>query len=106
EERRRVESLLARSRLDLNVRLGSVDLPASTIVGFEEGDTIVLGTRLGRPLEVLVGGRPRFRGLPGTVGGRLALRVTDVIEDEAPTVLPPSSVPLANAERPHIEFTR
>jgi flagellar motor switch protein FliM len=106
EERRTMEALIARSRIELDVRLGSVDLPASTIVDMDEGDTIVLGRRLGKPLEVLIGGRPRFLGTAGVTGNRLALRVTEVLEDDDFPELPPTRAVPGEPERPRFEFTR
>jgi flagellar motor switch protein FliM len=106
EERRQMETLLARSSIGLNVRLGAVDLPASTIVDMQEGDTIVLGARLGRPLDVIVGERARFRGVAGVVGNRLAVRVTEVVEEERDDPLPPSTVSYRESSRPRLEFTR
>ena len=110
EEREVMQALIARSELDLRVELGGADLPMSTLVELQEGDTIVLDQRVGRPMELIVDDRARFQGLPGTSGRHLALRVTDVVEQGyevgAPAVtglrLPPEELELleqAAAER-------
>lgn len=83
EERRTMEHLLGRSRLDVSVRLGGVDLPARSIIEIQEGDTFVLDTRLGRPLDVLVGEHVRFRGLPGVSGNHVGIQVAEVVSEEA-----------------------
>jgi flagellar motor switch protein FliM len=82
EERHTMEHLIGRSRLDVSVRLGGVDLPARSIVGIAEGDTFVLDARLGRPLEVLVGEHVRFLGLPGVVGNHVGVQVSEVVQEE------------------------
>lgn len=81
-ERAMMGSLIGRTSLDLAVQLGGVDLPARTIVDMREGDTFVLDTRLGRPLDILIGERTRFHGLPGMVGNRVSLEVSDVVQEE------------------------
>lgn len=84
EERRAMETLIGRSGLDLSVRLGSVELPARAIVEMREGDTFVLTSRVGRPLDVQVSERTRFRGLPGMVGNRLGLQISDIVNEAPP----------------------
>jgi flagellar motor switch protein FliM len=80
-QREQMQSLLGRSSLELSVRLGGVAVPARTIVEMQEGDTFVLETLVGRPLDVVIGERPRFRGLPGTVRNHLALQIAEVVEE-------------------------
>jgi flagellar motor switch protein FliM len=82
EERDLMQALIARSELELQVELGSVELPTSSMLDLQEGDTIVLDHRVGRPLDVIVDGRPRFRGMPGLSGKYLGLRVTETVEQE------------------------
>ncbi len=81
EERQNMERLIDRSRVDLAVHLGGVDLPARTIAGLQEGDTFVLDARLGRPLDVVIGERTRFRALPGVLGSHMGIQIADVVED-------------------------
>jgi hypothetical protein len=82
EEREVMEALIARSELDMRVELGGMDLPASELMQLQEGDTIVLDQRVGRPLQLIVDDLARFEGLPGMSGKHLALRVTDVVEPD------------------------
>ncbi|MEX2446398.1 MAG: flagellar motor switch protein FliM [Dehalococcoidia bacterium] len=84
EDRHRMAALIGRSTVDLQVRLGGVDVPARTIVDMREGDTFVLEDRVGRPLDVQIGDRTRFRGLPGVLGSHLALQIAEVVEEQAP----------------------
>ncbi|MPZ98553.1 MAG: flagellar motor switch protein FliM [Dehalococcoidia bacterium] len=95
EERRLMQSLIGRSALDVGVELGGVDLPVNTIAEMREGDTLVLDTRLGRSLDIRIGDRARFRGVPGMLGTRLAVQVTEVVE---PDVLP-ETAPISMLDR-------
>ena len=100
--RRAVRALLNKAPLDVSVEIGNVDLPARSLVELKEGDTLLLDTRVDRPLTLLVGGHRRFMCRPGMVGNRVAVRVSDAIplpqfeadeEEElaapAGTVIPP-----------------
>jgi flagellar motor switch protein FliM len=106
EERAVMQTLISRSELELQVELGSVELPTSAMLELEVGDTIVLDRRVGRPLELIVDERPRFLGLPGLSGNHVALRITEVVEQDyefdAPPVsglrLPPEDVDLSEPE--------
>ncbi|MEX2032213.1 MAG: flagellar motor switch protein FliM, partial [Dehalococcoidia bacterium] len=81
EERESVERLINRSRVEMCVILGGVDLPARTIAGLQEGDTFVLDARLGRPVDVMIGDHARFRALPGVMGSHVGIQIADVLED-------------------------
>ena len=88
-----MEALVGRAKLDVRATLGSTTLPASTITQMQEGDTIVLDARLGKPLSLLVGSNTRFVGLPGMVGNRMAIQITDVVEPDPLPALPSSWQP-------------
>jgi len=87
DERDSMERLIERSRIEMAVRLGTVDLPARVVAGLQEGDTFVLDARLGRPLDVVIGDRTRFKALPGTLGSHMGIQIADVVEDNL--TLPP-----------------
>lgn len=80
EGREAKERLISHTRIDLAVRLGSAELPAGTIAELREGDTLVLDTRIGRSLDIMIGAHPRFRGLPGVVAGHLGIQITAVLD--------------------------
>ena len=82
EERSQMQALIARSELEVQVELGAVDLPASSLIDLQIGDTIVLDQRVGHSLDLKVDGRARFRGLPGTSGRYLGFRVTEFVDQE------------------------
>jgi flagellar motor switch protein FliM len=90
EERQLMEALLGRAALDMHVMLGDTDLPTSTVIDMQEGDTIVLNSRPGRPLDISIGEHARFRGFPGVMGNRMAVQITDVVEPDPLPAAPTS----------------
>lgn len=103
DERRAMEMLIGRSRVDLAVILGGVDLPARTIAGLQEGDTFVLDARLGRPLEVVIGERTRFLALPGVIGSHMGIQIADVVDEQEGPLRPAPRVLDASEFAPDAE---
>ncbi|MGE3961782.1 MAG: flagellar motor switch protein FliM [Dehalococcoidia bacterium] len=93
EERQAMEALIGRSRIDLSVVLGGVDLPTRVVAGLQEGDTFILDARLGRPLDVVIGERARFLALPGVVGSHMGIQIADVVEERTIELTRPASAP-------------
>jgi flagellar motor switch protein FliM len=56
----------------------------SDIVDLRPGDVLPLDHRVDAPLEVSVGGVPRFAARPGRRGKRLACVITSFAEKEIP----------------------
>ncbi len=79
QTRRRVKATLLGAPLELSVELGSVELPAREVLKLTAGDTLVLDAPVDRPLDAVIDSVMRFRCRPGTLGNRLAARVTEVI---------------------------
>jgi flagellar motor switch protein FliM len=64
----------------VRVILGMADLTIGELVGLKLGDVIPLDTPVRQQLTVRVAERTRFRGQPGTVGNRIAIQISDVVE--------------------------
>ena len=82
-DRRRVQRLIGDAPLELRALLGRAEVPVGELVEMEEGDTIVLESRVGVPLDVEIGGYARFTGVPGTEGTRTVLQLREVIDPPA-----------------------
>jgi flagellar motor switch protein FliM len=80
QTRRVMRALLGSAPLELVVELGATEMPARSITELREGDTLVLDARVDRALSLLAGGHERFLCRPGMLGNRLAVRVSDVID--------------------------
>lgn len=75
---------LVQAPVTVSAELGHAELRLGEFLSLERGDVIRLDRLASDELTVKVGGRPTFRAVPGTAGGRLALRVTGVsVEEEA-----------------------
>src|SRR5579859_1600127 len=87
EERRSDETarLQAAERLQevplpVRVILGMTELTIGELVGLQLGDVIPLDTPVHQHLTVRVAERTHFRCQPGTLGNRLAIQISDVVE--------------------------
>ena len=63
------------SFLQIQIILANVDL--QDIINLEIGDIIQLDRDATIPLDVLVEGVPKFKGIPGLVKGNRAIRITE-----------------------------
>ena len=59
------------------VRLGDADISVKDLMQLEPGDIIQLNNDATMPLEVLVEGMPKFRGVPGLLKGSRAIKITE-----------------------------
>lgn len=61
--------------VDLGIELGAVSVALSELGKLKEGDVLLLNRTIDEPLDILVGGRPKFLARPGTIGNKLAVQV-------------------------------
>jgi flagellar motor switch protein FliM len=62
---------------NLLVKLGEADITVDDLTNLNVGDIIQLNTDATTPLDVLVEGVPKFRGIPGILKGNRAIKVTE-----------------------------
>lgn len=67
--------------LALVARLGEALVSLDDLLQLQIGDVIPLGTPIDGEIDVLVGGRVRYRGRPGLLRSHNAVRITRVIEE-------------------------
>lgn len=72
-----VRRALGAVQLELAAMLGSGRITVRELLSLGRGDVVVLSKRVGDPLVLRVGGRPRFTGTVGTVGGRYGFRIAE-----------------------------
>ncbi|RKX77219.1 MAG: flagellar motor switch protein FliM [Spirochaetes bacterium] len=73
---------LAGIDIPLVAEVGSLTLPMKDVMTLQPGNVIRLsGTRVGDPMVLKLGNRPKFDCRPGVVGKKLAVQVTRKIED-------------------------
>ena len=69
------------AKVPVSVSLGRAELLFQELLGIEVGDTIKLDSEIREPLRVKVNGRTKFLGHPGIKEGKLAARVTRVLQE-------------------------
>ena len=72
---------LKNAKVPVSVSLGRAELLFRELLSIEVGDTIRLDTEIREPLRIKVNGRSKFLGNPGIKEGKLAARVSKVLED-------------------------
>ncbi|MBX9929468.1 MAG: FliM/FliN family flagellar motor switch protein [Gemmatimonadaceae bacterium] len=83
------EQSLRATGMELTARLPAFRIPLRQLLGLPVGSVLGTGISTDTPLELSVGGQPRYRGAVGRVGGKLAVRLTDV--PAVPTITPTAS---------------
>jgi flagellar motor switch protein FliM len=69
------------AKVPVSMALGRAELLFRDLLTIEVGDTIRLDTEIREPLRIKVNGRTKFRGFPGVKEGKLAARVSQVLEE-------------------------
>lgn len=81
EEVDALQSRLTKARLPISAELGHSQITIHEFLNLGVGDVIKLDKEAGLPLDLRVGDRLKFRGSPGTVKGKMAVQITQVIEE-------------------------
>lgn len=69
--------------VDVQIVLGSAEMPVSQLMTLEKGSTVALDRRIGEPVDVVVNGRRIARGEITVLEGdssRFGIRLTEIID--------------------------
>ena len=77
----RVKEQIMQTTANLVVKLGEANVELQDIMNLEIGDIIQLDRDATIPLDILVEGIPKFKGIPGLVKGNRAIRITESMFD-------------------------
>ncbi|MFY7929077.1 MAG: flagellar motor switch protein FliM [Oligoflexus sp.] len=77
----RVKEQIMQTTANLVVKLGEASIQVRDLLNLEVGDIIQLDTDATMPLNVMVEGVPKFKGIPGLLRGNRAIRVTESMFD-------------------------
>ncbi len=80
QEMQTLERKLRRAAVPINVELGHASITINEFLTLGIGDSLRLNTKVEDELPVIVGKRKKFMCRPGTVGKRLSVQVTKVID--------------------------
>ncbi|HYX39255.1 MAG: flagellar motor switch protein FliM [Pseudobdellovibrionaceae bacterium] len=73
----RVKEQIMQTTANIVVKLGEANIQVRDLMNLEVGDIIQLDTDATMPLNVMVEGIPKFKGIPGLLRGNRALRITE-----------------------------
>lgn len=73
----RIKEKIMGTSANVIVRLGDADISVKDLMQLEPGDIIQLNNDATMPLDVLVEGVPKFRGVPGLLKGSRAIKITE-----------------------------
>ncbi|MBB5218464.1 MULTISPECIES: flagellar motor switch protein FliM [Treponema] len=73
---------LADVSMKIVAEIGSINVPIKDVLGLRAGDVIRLeNAKVGDPLTLSVGGKPKFYCQPGVVGKKMAVQIINKIEE-------------------------
>ena len=75
----RIKEQIMGTTANLLVKLGGADITVRDLLELEPGDIIQLHSDATLPLDVLVEGLPKFKGIPGLSKGNRAIKITDIL---------------------------
>lgn len=81
EEIENLEKNIRNAPLIMKVELGKSDISIQEFLQLDLGDTIELNSLIDEPLLINVGDKPKFWGQPGIVKNKIAVQVTELIEE-------------------------
>ncbi|MBU8921019.1 MAG: FliM/FliN family flagellar motor switch protein [Bacteroidales bacterium] len=73
-----LKDTLRRVSLGVRVDIGETRIPISKVRNLREGDVVVLDNRVTDPVDIVIEGKRKFKGIPGLVNGKKAVRWTSV----------------------------
>ena len=83
-----IESTVRDAHILVGARLPTFDLPLTVLADLKPGAVLPTGLGPETELELFVAGQRRFRGLPGRLGKKLAVRVVEAVEPEPEDLIP------------------
>ncbi len=73
----RIKEQIMQTTANVLVKLGEADITMRDLMDLQPGDIIQLNTDATMPLDILVEGIPKFKGIPGLLKGNRALKIVD-----------------------------
>ncbi|OEG00411.1 flagellar motor switch protein FliM [Vulcanibacillus modesticaldus] len=83
EDYQYLKNRIQSASLPISVLLGTSNITVSEFLSLSVGDIVQLDNKVGEPLVAIVGNEPKYKVIPGSIKGKLAVQVTDFIEEGA-----------------------
>ena len=81
EEVELLQERLNRASLPIVAELGQSSITIREFLQLAQGDVIALDRPVNQPLPIKVGDRKKYVGTPGTVKGKMAVQITDIVSE-------------------------
>jgi flagellar motor switch protein FliM len=81
EEVDALQSRLTKAKLPVIAELGTTDITIRDFLGLTVGDVISFNNSVDDPLQVKVGEKLKYYGSPGTVKGKMAVQITEIVHE-------------------------
>jgi len=83
ETKRSIENKIEKTPVIIRAMLGRTTVTVADLLELQSGDVLPLDGSVGGELEVMVGELIKFRAVPGVRKNKIALKVTEIIKEEA-----------------------
>lgn len=77
----KLQRRIERSKIDLSVNLGIANITLGGLLELQRGDCIQLDKNIKTPMDIMVGSKVKFAGIPGLSGSKMAVQITSVIKE-------------------------
>ena len=77
----RIKSQLMITSVSLVVNLGNCWVNVKDLMELSKGDVLILDRDADRPLDILIEGIHKFKGVPGIIRGNKAIKITEIVGD-------------------------
>ncbi|MDD2511176.1 MAG: flagellar motor switch protein FliM [Syntrophomonas sp.] len=78
-----IKTKLENTTIPIKVVLGKTVITVRDLLALSVGDAIPLDKSISRELDVVIGNRAKFLGKPGVFANRMAIQITDIVEEES-----------------------
>ncbi|WP_442600938.1 flagellar motor switch protein FliM [Paenibacillus sp. KN14-4R] len=82
EEIDALQTRLTKAELPIIAELGASQITINEFLNLSQGDVIKLDKSVDMPLDLKVGELLKYLGSPGTVKGKMAVQITEIVRDE------------------------
>jgi flagellar motor switch protein FliM len=78
----RIKAQLMNTAVNLSVSMGDCWLSMRELMELNAGDILILEKDSDKPLEILIEGIPKFKGVPGVIRGNKAVKIVEIIGEK------------------------
>ncbi|QSQ09894.1 Flagellar motor switch protein FliM [Koleobacter methoxysyntrophicus] len=81
ENIQQIAYIMKKSLVPININLGRSTITIRELLEIQKGDVIQLDKKVNEAVDVYIGSRLKFRGHPGILKNKMAVEITDIVEE-------------------------